>query len=513
MRELLNLLEVADQEPTDGPQYATREQVKHLSAELVKQLPYRFEVQSKPAISPVVYIRIFGADIEELKKYFGQWGLEPLPITPEQNILSGSYQKLSYLAGDTVYTLVIASVVDKKDKATKTKIAPTGSVIVVKKEFTPTKMGLGGKVYNRDQLIKATQSAVNKFSKDRPELLAILLELIEVAAGNKTALSPENNANLNSAARKQLSQDFGEILAPISLADAKEVIEFPAEGNFPLIDVSVGANKYSVKSLTGSGTSFSSIVKLLDQFETTIASNESQMQLFNLIKQYHPTSGGLNVDKIIRAAVHANIAEALIAKQVFGDFGDYAGMLSQIVTKGYGSDTGPNGYTQFLQAILPVSTAGNWDMPVGMPADAGKYLKDVSGLTSSEAKTAGYPSYRANTQKAMADILTYVLGVGTLNYITRGEKAKEYQAMMTKIVSQSPAWLGKIDITRDGQLAIVTKPFSQLNFGFQYHAPSHIPGNNLPGFMVIMDKPEKAVKIKEVEERERRISSFNRERR
>lgn len=513
MRELLNLLEVADQEPTDGPQYATREQVKHLSAELVKQLPYRFEVQSKPAISPVVYIRIFGADIEELKKYFGQWGLEPLTITPEQNILSGSYQKLSYLAGDTVYTLVIASVVDKKDKATKTKVAPTGAVVVVKKEFTPTKLNLAGKTYNRDQLIAATNKAVQSFAKDRPALLAILLELVEVAAGTKTSLSPENNVNLNSAARKQLSQDFGEILAPISLADAKEVIEFPAEGNYPLIDVNVGANRYSVKSLTGSGTSFSSIVGLLDSFETTIASDEDQMRLFNLIKQYHPTSGGKNVDKIIRAALHANTAEAVAAKQVFGEFANYNGMLERIVTTGHGYDTSSKGYTEFLRAILPISTAGNWDMPVGMPADAGKYLKDVQGLTSSEAKTAGYPSYRANSHKAMTDILTYVLGVGTLNYITRGEQAKEYQAMMTRIVSQSPAWLGKIDITRDGQLAIVTKPFSQLNFGFQYHAPSHIPGNNLPGFMVIMDKPEKAVKIKEVEERERRISSFNRERR
>jgi hypothetical protein len=239
------------------------------------------------------------------------------------------------------------------------------------------------------------------------------------------------------------------------------------------------------------------------------------LALFNLIKQYHPTAGGKNVDKIIRAALHARIAEAQEAQNVFGKFGDYPGMLSQIVAKGYGQDTSDKGYTQFLQALLPVSTAGLWDMPVGMPADAGKYLKNVTGLTSSQAKTAGYPSYRANPAKAMADILTYVLGVGTLNYITRGEKAKEYQAMMTKIVSQSPAWLGKIDITRDGQLSITTKPFSELNFGFQYHAPSHIPGNNLPGFMVIMDKPEKKKPVKEIADRlrERRDATEQRQRR
>jgi hypothetical protein len=517
MRKLIQLLERDDQDNINGPQYATREQVKHLAAELAKQLPYRFDVESKPAVSPVVYIRIFGADIEELKSYFGQWGLEPLQTTPEQNILSGKYEKLSYLAGNTVYTLVIASVVDKKTKTApaKTTVEPTGAVVVVKKEFTPTVMGLGGRVFHRDQLVKSTIEAVKQQAKDRPALMSILLELIEVASGNKSALSPENNANLNAAARKQLSQDFGEILAPILLADNKEVIEFPAEGNFPLIDVSVGANRYSIKSLTGSGTSFSSIVGLLDSFEKTIASDKDQLALFNLIKQYHPTAGGKNVDKIIRAALHARIAEAQEAQNVFGKFGDYPGMLSQIVAKGYGQDTSDKGYTQFLQALLPVSTAGLWDMPVGMPADAGKYLKNVTGLTSSQAKTAGYPSYRANPAKAMADILTYVLGVGTLNYITRGEKAKEYQAMMTKIVSQSPAWLGKIDITRDGQLSITTKPFSELNFGFQYHAPSHIPGNNLPGFMVIMDKPEKKKPVKEIADRlrERRDATEQRQRR
>jgi hypothetical protein len=50
----------------------------------------------------------------------------------------------------------------------------------------------------------------------------------------------------------------------------------------------------------------------------------------------------------------------------------------------------------------------------------------------------------------------------------------------------------------------VTKPFSQLNFGFQYHAPSHIPGNNLPGFMVVMDKAKKKGAVKETASRPRR---------
>jgi hypothetical protein len=505
MRTLLNILENTENNAA-GPKYATRDQIKHLRNELVKQLPYRFDVDAKPAVSPVVYIRVFGADINELKSYFAQWGLEALQPTPEQNILSGSYQKLSYLAGDTVYTLVVAGVgSNAKAKAPGTSTIPAQSVVVAKKEFTPTVLQLGGKVFNRDQLIKDTTAAVSQRAKDRPALLAILLELIDVAAGTKTSLSPENNANLNNAARKQLGQDFGEILAPIVLADSSEKIEFPAEGNFPLIDVTVGQNKYSVKSLTGSGTSFSSIVGLLDDFEKTISSDEEQKMLFDLIKQYHPTTGGKNTDKIIKAAIHAAVPEYTLAADLYGNGFDSYQYLTAVIGQNFNNDNSEAAYTKFLKKIYPISIAGGWGQAIGMPADAGKYLPNLNlPQLKGEAKTAGYPSYRANPVRAMANILTYILGVATLNYITKGVKAKEYQAMMTKIVSQSPAWLGKIDITADGQLSIVTKPFSQLNFGFQYHAPSHIPGNNLPGFMVVMDKAKKKGAVKETASRPRR---------
>ena len=505
MRTLLNILENTENN-TAGPKYATRDQVKHLQKELVKQLPYRFDVEAKPAVSPVVYIRVFGADINDLKSYFTQWGLEALQTTPEQNILSGSYQKLSYLAGDTVYTLVVAGVgSNAKAKAPGASTIPAESVVVAKKEFTPTVLQLGGRVFNRDQLIKDVTAAVSARAKDRPALLAILLELIEVAAGAKTSLSPENNANLNSAARKQLGQDFGEILAPIVLADKSEKIEFPAEGNFPLIDVTVGQNRYSVKSLTGSGTSFTSIVGLLDDFERTISSDEEQKMLFDLIKRYHPSEGGKNTDKVIKAAIHAQVPEYTLAADLFGLTFDSYQSLTVAIGQYFKQDTSEAGYTKFLKKIYPISIAGGWEKPVGMPADAGKYLPNLNlPQPKKEAKTAGYPSYRASPVRAMANIVTYILGVATLNYITKGAKAKEYQAMMTKIVSQSPAWLGKIDITADGQLSMVTKPFSQLNFGFQYHAPSYNPGNNLPGFMVVMDTPQKKGAVKETVSRPRR---------
>ena len=75
--------------------------------------------------------------------------------------------------------------------------------------------------------------------------------------------------------------------------------------------------------------------------------------------------------------------------------------------------------------------------------------------------------------------------MGTLNAVTKGPDANEYAQMMTNIVNQSPAYLGRLDITAQGGLVAATKPFSELKFKFQYHAPSHLPGNNLPGFMIV----------------------------
>jgi len=389
----------------------------------------------------------------------------------------------------------------------------TAAYSVAKKEFSPTVMGLAGKVYNKDQLVAAARSAVVVKTKNRPALQAILLELIEVAQGIKETLSPENLANFDTDSRNKVSQDFGEILAPILLAKGNETIEFPAAGNFPLIDVVVGANKYSVKSLTGSGTSFSSIVGLLDSFEQQIASNEDQQTLYELIKHYKPGKDtGKNVDKIIRAGAYAQLPEYVAAVQTFGqEFDDYKS-LTQLVSGV--TDNSTENYAKMLKAIYPISVAGNWGNPVGLPADANKYVPEIQiPKRKGEAKQAGYPAFKKDPVKATADILTYVIGTGTLNYVTQGKHAKEYSEMMTSIVNQSPAWLGHISITSNGGLDIVAKPFSELNFKFQYHAPSHKPGNNLPGFMVVLDKPAKKSKVKEVEDRDRQIPAFNRMRR
>lgn len=460
-------------------QFASRDQIKQLAANLKQDMPdVRFEVENK---SGLPYIRVFGSDKQTITNYLKQYGYENLPIEQKQLGLSSKYRSniLSYNADGIIYSMVVAGS-GKKDNDDGTGVS------VSIKEFTPTTLGLAGKIYNRTSLIKDTQAAVIARTKTRPELQQILLELIQVAAGGQPALTPEANANLSERARNQLSVDFGEILAPIKLAKGSDKIEFPKEGNFPLIDVIVGNNKYSVKSLTGSGTSFRSIQDLMDNFESSIGNDEAQEKLFSLFKSYHPKAGGKNVDKIIAGSNHISVPEyKKISEILGGDFTDYASLQSLLSKQKFAKMPNEQGYSQFLKMFYPAMVVGNWGKPVGLPADGNYYMGTSKGKEKPTEKEAGYPSFRNNPVKAATDILTYVMGVGTLNAVERGPDAQEYGKMMTNIVNQSPAWLGRLDITDSGQVIASAKPFTELQFKFQYHAPSHKPGNNLPGFMII----------------------------
>jgi hypothetical protein len=465
-------------EPEPDAQFASRAQIKQLAANLEQDMPdVRFEVQTK---SGLPYIRVFGSDKQTITSYLKQYGYDNLPLEPKQFGLSSKYRSniLSYNAGNTIYSMVVAGS-GKKDDDGK-------GVSVSIKEFTPTTLGLAGQIYNRNSLIKDTQAAVIAKTKSRPELQQILLELIQVAAGAQPALSPETNENLSQRARDQLSVDFGEILAPIKLANKNDKIEFPKEGNFPLIDVFVGDLKYSVKSLTGSGTSFRSIQNLMDNFEGTIQNDKTQEKLFSLFKSYHPKAGGKNVDKIIAGSKHINVPEYAKISSILGeDFTDYASLQSLLSKQQFAKMPNEQGYNTFLKMFYPAMIAGNWGKPVGLPADGNYYMGTSKGKEKPTEKEAGYPSFRANPAKAATDILTYVMGIGTLNAVERGPDAQEYAKMMTNIVNQSPAWLGRLDITDSGQVVASAKPFTELKFKFQYHAPSHKPGNNLPGFMIV----------------------------
>jgi hypothetical protein len=483
--------------------YATKAEMQHLANELMKQMPgYRFEVEKK-AVSPVFYIRIKGAEKPAILAYFASLGLDPLPPEPEQLPISGQY-RANILSFSTSSQALVDIPVNKQHKIPQEKqqaqeviytmvVAGTGgedgSISVGKKELTPVELGLATRPYTKASLVTSAKAAVAVKTKTRPDLTEILNQLIDIAAaGGKGQLAPELNAKLGDKARNQISVDFGEILAPLMFAKGGEKIEFPAEGNYPLIDVIVGQNRYSVKSLTGSGTSFASISDLMDSYEDKIGKEKSEesekvQALFQLFKGYHPAAGGKNVDKIIRGAAFVKVPEYVTLTDILGaDFTNWS-ELSTLVENTFGTDNRKESYSKFLKKIYPAMVAGNWGKPTGLPADGNYYMGKAKELKAE--KEAGYPSFKANPVKAMTDILTYAVGVGTLNLVTKGSDANQYAEMMTNIVNQSPAYLGRLDITSTGGVVASSKPFSELGFKFQYHAPSHIPGNNLPGFMIV----------------------------
>lgn len=460
--------------------YATRAQSQHLANELKKEFPQADIKVEKKAVSPVHYLRILRSDINQITDFFkNRVGLDSLPLTQEQLGVTGKYQKsmLSYEADGVIYTIVVAS----------SGRAPTddaSKINVSIKELTPAALGIAGQKYNREQLIAAVRNAVQTKFTDRPDLQQVLMSLIEVAIGNIPQLPPELNEKLSARSRAQIGVDFGEVLAPIMLMDANDVAEFPSEANAKLIDVYVGDKGYSVKSLTGSGTSFASIVDLMDRYENSIIDDDEKQQLFKLFKAFHPSSGGINVDKLIRGARFINTPEYQKLLQILGtkDIDSYNDLKDK-VEKVIGTGKDVMSYGDFLKTFYPMMIAGNWDRPTGLPADGNYYM----GLKKEKppAKTAGYPSYTARPAKGAADIITYALGIGLLNSVTQGPDNQKYSEMMTDIVTKSPTYLGKIDLTNQGGLEITAKPFSDLKFKFQYHAPSHIPGNNLPGFMIV----------------------------
>ena len=453
-------------------QYAPKSELVQLATSLKTAIPDgRFDPTGKTRGKPVEHIRVFSTSRLALVNALVSMGYTQTDLRPEQTHLSTKYAAniFSFIKDNQIYSFVISSKGNTEEQ-----------VGVGIKEYSPTNLGLAGQVFTREKLVTAVKTAIASKATDE-NLKNALLGLVDIAINRGAGqLPPELNQAIKQD-RNQLSVDFGEVLAPIAIMDDNDEAEFPV-GNMPLIDVRVGKQNISVKSLSGSGTSFRSIAHLMDKYEEAMTDNHPQKSRFDILKKFHPSAGGNNKDKIISATAQANIPEYVKLTEILGvekltSFSNITKALNNLSISDYAA---------FLKTFYPAMTAGDWGKPVGLPAD-GAYYMGTKAEAPKTVKQAGKRSFDSDPVEAGADILTYVLGVGLLNYITRGEDASEYSNVMTDIVNKADAVLGKIDITIAGGLAITTKPFNSLKFAFQYHAPSHIPGNNLPGFMAIID--------------------------
>lgn len=465
-------------DPTPAaPVYADSNQIKQVLALLTQSLPQgKFSQQNAAGAKRVRSVRAKGISLADLKSAMANWGATLGSPDANQSTASSSFPANSFEKDGVLYTVVIGMKGQASGDETSTGIS--------RKELTPAGLGIAGGSYNKQDLIDITKQAVaTKFGQRDPALADALSALVDNAAsGGNTPLSAEQAAAI-APTLGTISQDFGEILAPILIMKPEDQAELPT-GNNPLVDVKLPGMNMSVKALTGSGTSFRSIQNLMDKYEASITDNKdtAKQEKYSILKQFHPGTGGNNKDKIIRAAAAANTAEYTSLIDILGvteltSFNDIA--------TGVQSLTGSKDYASFLSTFYPMMIAGPWGKPVGLPAD-GAFTMGLDKSKVKKEKAAGKPSYVANPVSGGADILTYALGVGLLNYIKKGENAADYQEMMTDIVKHADAVIGHIAINPNGTLKLTTRPFSELKFAFQYHAPSHIPGNNLPGFIAIL---------------------------
>ena len=457
-----------------APVYADSKQLTVVINILETALPHgKFTAQAASGSKQVRSIRARGISLAELKSAMATWGATITTPDAKQVSASSTFPANSFLKDNILYTVVIGM---KGIKANDENSAGIGS-----KELSPAGLGIHGGKFNKENLIAATKKAVTaKFEKRDPMLASTLIALVDnAAAGGTDPLSEEQMAHIADYLGI-VSQDFGEILAPILIMKPDDEAELPT-GNNPLVDVKLPNMNLSVKALTGSGTSFRAISDLMDKYEASIGQDKGKAKKYNILKQFHPSTGGNNKDKIIRAAAAAKIPEYKKLLDILGvskltSFND--------LTLAVQSKTGKADYAKFLKKFYPMMIAGPWGKAVGLPADGSYYLGKTTVLK--KEKSAGKPSYTANPVSAGSDILTYSLGVGLLNYIKQGTHSIQYKEMMTDIVNKAEAVLGHITINADGTMKLTTRPFSDLQFNFQYHAPSHIPGNNLPGFMAIL---------------------------
>ncbi len=479
-----------DEQPTAAPalRYAGSKEIKDLISKLRAYYPQdgvvKLKNESAGGVKKIPHLRITdvsGAEVRSKMAELGAKEQDPSTLTPEQRSTSTSKTRLGFELNGITYTVVLGS--------SRTGTAE-GNIIIQKKKTSPTNLGLGGKSFNREQLISTTTAAVKNMFKSSPAIEAMLIELINIAQnGGKGQLTPESQAVLEDNI-KNVSQDFGEVLAPIMMLQQGDVCEFPKSGNEPLTDVKVGSVNYSIKSMSGSGTSFKSISKLMDKYEASIDADEERKKLYAPLAEFNPKKGGNNLDKIIRASNVARTPEFLEIAKILGadsitSWADLTALLKSKIAK--------MDYPTFLKTFKSAAMAGKWPtrggkgiQMLGFPADSAFAMGLVDKKPGKEDGAAGAPSYAADKISAAGNILVYVMGKGLEFYVQKVEGvSSKYKQMMTDIVNKSDATLGHITINSNGSMDVEIKPFSALEFVFQYHAPSHIAGNNLPGFAII----------------------------
>ena len=427
----------------------------------------------KPSrLRKIVHARVTNP-VDKITDVLTQLGAK-FKVIPGPNELSGKFSQIvaqfpkqlekqyPELAGKTFN---IASAVKK------------GSSVGIK-VFTPTNLGLANKTMSRAELYQTLKSTIpGKVNDEITEEL--LLQLVDVAVKKRKAVDPDIIEQFNADDLRQLGVDFGEILGP--LMSGEDAIKFPA-GNSMLADVEIDGKPISVKSASGSGTSFKAILPYLDKLKNNkaVRLNKEEKKVNNFFRAFVDTKGN-NMDKIVAGSTVANTPEHQAMATLVGNKNFAVADLEN-----YASRFGKREYGKFLNAIYPVAIAGGYkiadkDRPNGLPQDAAYYMHKSD--KKPKAKQAGKPSWDAQgSAVAGRNIMVYILGASFLKDAKRLEKKEKFSNFLGKVMQGANAEIMWVGINPNGTLSLQRKPIKDVQADFQYHAPSHIPGNNLPGF-------------------------------
>lgn len=389
-----------------------------------------------------------------------------------------------------------------------------GAILVADKQLTPDRLGFGGQEFpNADALASATISKLGSYKDEK--LKTALIQLVEVALGKRNSVDDELMAYIsaNKTSFNNLSKDFGEILTPIQLAKQEsQAISFPSDSNEAMIDVTVGSQPVAVKSLSGSGNGMDSIGDMIDAYQETIdgETDERRKKLFQLVNSQRTKKSGERFtgkvnDNLIFGAFAVPTKEAEEIQQLLGaapkNYTELVKAIQNYYDNNLANLEGPEEqYKAWLEAIKPISIASGYGkelksgkfkiQPIGLPADYVNYINfdETDGAAREKKKEVrtGYNLYKKDFVSEASKNIAYLLGVSMNSLYGKGGKdSEDMEKLMTDIMRNKGAYAAKITINKDGTLDLIKKAFSDLHFGFQYHAATNAPNRNAPGYHII----------------------------
>ena len=389
-----------------------------------------------------------------------------LPLKTEVGIttrISNTYSTHSFVYnGKTYYIVTLNSTVNPA----------SGQNIPVfqKQETTPVGLGLQKTYTGVNFLIKDLQNKISaKYKDERGKLLLHLLKnAVGYGAGKQTPL-PEELAFLFTVKQNinNVSQNFGECIAPIVFGKPNNKVEFPS-GNEPVVDVKLNNTSIAVKSLSGSGNSLVKMADVIDTYQDTIDQKDlKKVAQYKMIKKMSDPSRKV-IDLIVELAHDVSSPEMTAFKTKttlpVTTYSELESALQGLLIK----NRKPVPFESMMKMVKEVMSAGG-GKTVGIPRDI---------LSRGPAK------YKSKPVKYVALMMTYGFGIGVKNVIQKGVDKDSYAELMTDIMKNVKASAGFINISPSGMIEGKIQPFSTLKFTFDYHAYTSNPGNNRPGFVI-----------------------------